>query len=396
MYARSNASWSSGKSRWLLSVLWILSALSSVVFIEPAPYDLLLMMFLTLGLLANFLRFPRFLFVPFTLLLVFVLLNVATVPASENLSDALFYVAITLYLVLSWVFFVGVANVLGRAALDAIFSGYVAASLFAAAVGTAAFFGLVPFLADRLLLYGRVTAFFKDPNVFGPFLVVGVLYTLLRTEAEKGYKRIWWILLFGFLSFGVLLSFSRAAWGNYVLSVPLYILAVGGANVRRKFRVLVPVLVVLALSLVYIVGSVDITTMLAERFGFQYYDQDRFQTQSAALNEAARRPFGIGPGQSEAFFAYATHSLYLRVLVENGWLGFGAFAAFVALTLRRSMVLALKTYGLSSRYHTLFTIAIMGVLFNSFFIDSLHWRHFWLLLALPWIPFETSLHHHQS
>ena len=380
----------------MLGSLWVLSALSSVVFVEPAPYDLLLMSFLALGLLTNALRFPRFLLLPSALLFVFVLSNLITVPVSENLSDALFYVAVTLYLVLSWVFFVGVVSVVGQAALDAIFSGYVAASLFAVATGTAAFFGFAPSLADRLLLYGRVTAFFKDPNVFGPFLVVGVLYTLLRVETEKGYRRMGWISLFGFLSFGVLLSFSRAAWGNYVLTVPLYVLAVGGADLRRKFRVLLPLLVALALALLYVVGNADITTMLAERFGFQYYDQDRFQTQAAALGEAARNPLGIGPGQSETFFAYATHSLYLRVLIENGWLGFLAFAAFVVLTLHRSVVMAFRTRGLSRHYHTLFAIAITGVLFNSFFIDSLHWRHFWLLLALPWIPFETSLHHHQS
>ncbi len=376
--------------------LWVLLALSPVVFVEPAPYDLLVISLFAVGLMSGVWRFPRFLLPPVMLLLLFVVTNVAGLPLADDVATALFYSGVSFYLILSWLFFVSLAYLFGEAVFAPIFSAYVFAACLSVLIGAAAYFGFIPALADSLLFAGRVKALFKDPNVFGPFLVVGALYTLLRTETEKGYSRAWWVFLWGIISFGVLLSFSRAAWGNYVLSVPLYILAVGGANVRRKFRVLVPVLAVLALALAYVVGNADITTMLAERFGFQYYDQDRFQTQSSALDEAARRPFGIGPGQSETFFAYATHSLYLRVLVENGWLGFGAFAAFVALTLRRSIVFALKTRGLGSRYHTLFAVAITGVLFNSFFIDSLHWRHFWLLLALPWIPFETPLPHHQS
>ncbi len=30
--------------------------------------------------------------------------------------------------------------------------------------------------------------------------------------------------------------------------------------------------------------------------------------------------------------------------------------------------------------------SLIGLAFNSFFVDTLHWRHFWLLLALAWVP----------
>jgi hypothetical protein len=38
----------------------------------------------------------------------------------------------------------------------------------------------------------------------------------------------------------------------------------------------------------------------------------------------------------------------------------------------------------------LITAAICGTLLNSFTIDTLHWRHFWLLLALGWMPLWTN------
>ncbi len=40
--------------------------------------------------------------------------------------------------------------------------------------------------------------------------------------------------------------------------------------------------------------------------------------------------------------------------------------------------------------------SLFGVLLNSFVIDTLHWRHFWLLLALPWVPLGGPSHEDHS
>jgi hypothetical protein len=36
--------------------------------------------------------------------------------------------------------------------------------------------------------------------------------------------------------------------------------------------------------------------------------------------------------------------------------------------------------------------ALCGTMLNSFTIDTIHWRHFWLLLALGWMPVTQSVH----
>lgn len=78
----------------------------------------------------------------------------------------------------------------------------------------------------------------------------------------------------------------------------------------------------------------------------------------------------------------ATHSLYMRALLENGWLGVTALIAFILLTVWRGAMLVLTL-----RAKTSFLIAYasyLGVLVNSVVIDTLHWRHFFLVLGLVW------------
>jgi O-antigen ligase len=102
-------------------------------------------------------------------------------------------------------------------------------------------------------------------------------------------------------------------------------------------------------------------------------------------------PLGVGPAQSFARLDYATHNVYLRVFSENGVLGALSFTAFLLLTLARSFVLSLRARQSTQRaLFALVTAALCGTLLNSFTIDTLHWRHFWLLLALGWMPLWTN------
>jgi hypothetical protein len=51
-------------------------------------------------------------------------------------------------------------------------------------------------------------------------------------------------------------------------------------------------------------------------------------------------------------------------------------------------VLGRETYGIGS---TALLAAWCGLLANSFFIDSLHWRHLWLLAGLIWAGVRAPL-----
>jgi len=104
-----------------------------------------------------------------------------------------------------------------------------------------------------------------------------------------------------------------------------------------------------------------------------------------AWQAAQDRPLGIGPGQSEETFRLGTHSSYMRVLTENGFLGFASFAAFLLICLGRSFKMAAITD--DDYWKKIFLVAcacIAGHIVNSGVVDTVHWRHLWFLLALPW------------
>lgn len=193
---------------------------------------------------------------------------------------------------------------------------------------------------------------------------------------------------------GVFLAYSRAAWINSVVTVAAYFVIqfLAGDLTRRTLHNMIKVgalVVVIAAGIGYFAAaSPVIRSMLEDRLGthgLHNYDAERFYTHDLARQAVRDHPLGIGPGNSENVFQYSTHSLYLRVLAENGVLGGAAFYLFVALSLLRTLRLARAAR--SARWRNFFTFlaaCIIGLLVNSIVIDTLHWRHFWLLLGLAW------------
>jgi hypothetical protein len=74
----------------------------------------------------------------------------------------------------------------------------------------------------------------------------------------------------------------------------------------------------------------------------------------------------------------------VRALAEEGVLGLAVLAALLLATLGvaiRNVMLGRSTAGLSS---TALLAAWCGLLANSAFVDTLHWRHLWILAGLIW------------
>ena len=129
---------------------------------------------------------------------------------------------------------------------------------------------------------------------------------------------------------------------------------------------------------------------LSERARFQAYDVQRFGAQLSGVELAAKYPLGIGPGQFESVSPISAHSTYVRALSEEGALGLLVLLGLLLLTLGfagRNAVIGRDTYGIGSA--ALFA-SWCGLLANSVFIDTLHWRHLWLLAALIWAGTSRS------
>ena len=361
--------------------------LMAVVNVEPAPPDVLFGVIISVALVTG--RFhvaavPR---AALAAVGVFIVLNiVSTVDAVDGKRAALFF-SITLYLCLFSIWLAGYLNSERRA--RTVVLCYVGAAVASALLGTLAILVQFPG-ADLFLGAGdtRAQALFEDPNVYGPFLVPPALILLEESirprliHASVGWKRV----LFMVIVLGVLFSYSRAAWLNLVVgtTVMLAVLSLrrgSGAGALRIVAVLSLAGAVAAATVVFTASA----EFLQERAQLQVYDTERFGGQRLGVQFGEEHPVGIGPGQFEVRAPIAAHSTYIRVFAEQGAPGFAAFVALVLATLIfavRNAVLGRDTYGIGS---AALLGAWCGILANSLVVDTLHWRHLWVVAALVWV-----------
>jgi len=371
--------------------LWVFSGF--FVFVEPSPYEVAFLLVLgmsivaglglyrsTLGLLALIL-----VFLPFALIAVFQV-------RYTSLTDALIFTLVTIFLMLtSYV----AANYVAEKTVPRmrlIMAAYTAAAVLAALIGTLAYLRLMP-AADLFLLYGRARATFKDPNVFGPFLILPAMYALQRLLLGQQLRTVLFsggIYLVLFV--GVFVSFSRAAWGHFAASSLLVLALVFllEAGAREKVRVILLTLAGTMMLLVALGGLLSIpavSNLFEARIAVQNYDSGetgRFGRQGYAFDLALSNPWGIGPGEfNKLRIIEEPHNVYVTVLHVYGWGGGVAFYALILVTMWKGAVMLVRP----SPYR-LMAIPLMAtfsiVMLESAIIDSDHWRHIYLLIGLIW------------
>jgi O-antigen ligase len=368
--------------------------LEIVVFVEPAPVDAAILFCIGLCVLLGKFSLAAVGNLPLISLTVFVLANLISMYDPLDPDRALWYVLVTLYLVGSWFFFVGLIGRYGQPIMARLINTYCFAGLLSAVLGVGGYFHLLPF-QDLLLTGGRARGLFKDPNVYGPYLVPVALFALTWSAGAIGWRlKAAFFSLFLVTVAAILLCFSRACWINFAVALIVFfagqLLLPGAARqVRRRLRVAAVAVAVSAVAVVLLLNIPAARDMLAQRVtssGLQNYDRIRFATQSLALETAEQRPLGIGPGQSEVLFNYSTHSMYLRVLSENGSIALLALLIFIGATMARSITLIRQAENPWLREINVVVLAtIAGHLVNSFVIDTVHWRHIWFIYSLPWV-----------
>ena len=358
--------------------------LLGVVLVEPAPSDGVFVVLMGIALVGRRFRLSA---VPFPVIAALGMLAAFNLLSAVQVADpqrAASYFLISVFVAVMALWLSGYVTTRGRARL--LVRAYLVAAVSSAVLGVLALWTPVPG-AEALAEGGRARALFQDPNVFGPFLIPALLIVIeeiLRPRllsARLPTKAV----VAAILTLGVLFSYSRGAWLNLAVAVvvmgAVFSLRPGGA--RRALGLLA----IAGMAGVVLAGTVVLTgsgAFLAERAQPQAYDQQRFSGQRAGLEPALRYPFGAGPGQFESIAQISAHSTYARVLGEQGFPGLIALLALLAFTLAaalRNAILGRGTYGIGS-------VALLGawcgLLANSFVVDTLHWRHLWIVAALIW------------
>ena len=108
-----------------------------------------------------------------------------------------------------------------EARLNALMRGCVIGGVIASLAAIIGYFRIFPGLNELLLLYDRARGTFKDPNVLGAFLIFPTLLALQPVMSGQFRQAAKGALLLGLFVPAILLSFSRAAWGQVVYTALL-------------------------------------------------------------------------------------------------------------------------------------------------------------------------------
>jgi hypothetical protein len=358
--------------------------LLAVVRIEPAPPDLVFAVVIAVTLATARLHLERVPLSATVLVSAFLAVNLLAATGATDGTRALMFFGITFYLGVFALWLAAYVASARRARL--VLLAYLAGAAISAAGACLAL--VVPFPGGQAFVDGpRAQGLFKDPNVFGPFLVPAALMLMEETVAPRllRLRLATKLVLLSVLTVGIVFSFSRAAWLNLAVGVLvlLAILALRRGGGRRALTLLAVALVAGA-ALVGVVTATSTMDFLSERAALQEYDAQRFGAQASGIEIAERHPLGLGPGQFEQVSDVSAHSTYVRALAEEGIAGALLVFGLMLLTLgfaARNVALGVGTYGIGSAG---LLAAWCGLLANSFFVDTLHWRHLWLVAALIW------------
>lgn len=380
--------------RLLNIVLFITVALSSIAFIEPSPHDVMMLVLLISCVTAR-VRFDRKLTPLFILILLWLIGGAFSLIQVGDQQKPIQYFGTSVYLGIAAIMFACLTSEGDPGRLRTLRRGYLIAAAIATAVGFIGFFHLLPGSDAFLALSedgssARVSATFKDPNVFGPFLIFPMLLLIIGLLREK--TRLFDLAILAFLLGGLFLSFSRGAWIHFMLSALVATVFVYSSTQDPGKRARIVVLgfftvIGMALTVIALDQVPAIHEMLLERAkALQPYDTGpggRFSLQQIAITTILEHPNGVGPFEFARLYGGQQHDVYMEGLLVYGWLGGLAYLTFVVATL----LLGLRTVRVPTPWQPYLVAAyatFVGEAFEGIIIDSDHWRHYFLVMGLVW------------
>lgn len=373
------------------AMLWLVGTSGGVVLIEPSPYEistlLAVIVFAVTGL--------RMRLVFLVLVAMLAVVNIGySISAANLMGDraVVNWILTSWYMAITAVFFAMALADDTERRFSALSSGYIAGALIASLAGIAGYFNLIPGAYDLLTFGSRAKGTFKDPNVLGAFLIFPALLTLQGVIIGNLGKAIRSGISFSIIAFCIFLAFSRAAWGMLVgtSAFMLLMLLMTAPTQARRARIIVMAgaMVALAAMLLAILLSMDsIADLFKERASLsQGYDSGRFGRFGRHVLGAMMvfdYPFGIGPLQFSKYFPEDTHNSFLNAFMSGGWLSGVIYPALIGTSVAIGFKPLMQRTPWQNTYIALFS-AFLGLVAESFIIDSDHWRHFFLTMGVVW------------
>jgi O-antigen ligase len=369
------------------------------VFIEPSPYEIVGIVALFLfGITGLSLR-PAL--APLILLLVFMNIGYATamVPVADQPKTVL-WVLISAFLAMTAVLYALVLGTNTEARLSWLLRGYTVAAVIASLVAIGGYFHLFGSTSELFLRYWRARGTFNDPNVLGAFLVLPALLAFQRILVARLSGVLGNGIVLTVLLLAMMLTFSRAASGQFVFGAVLVLVLtfVTTSARRERVRVIVGALagaMALVVLLAVLVshgapgggGGLDMAEQLQQRASVeQEYDAGhfgRFGRYILGAELALDHPVGLGPLQFHKQFFEDPHNTFLNAFMSGGWLTGFCYITLSLVTLCNGLRFLRTPTPWQSIYQVIYA-AYVGVVVESAVVDIDHWRHYFLILGALW------------
>lgn len=382
----------------------LLVFLSGFVMVEPAPSDLLLCLVVAIWAFCG-LTLTRAMLPMILMLACYLAGGLLSFTQLSSFQKPTTYMATTAFLAISSVFFCAILQADTERRLRIIERSYIASAIICSLFGILGYFGAIPG-ASMFTLYDRAKGLFKDPNVFGPFLVLPLVTLTRSVLTDKLTRSIWRIPAILILLAGVFLSFSRAAWGMAALALIVVTLLAFISETRqiRRMQMLGALAIgVLAIALLIAVAiSIPaIQDIFVQRFKLvQDYDSarlGRFERHIIGFFLIQEHPLGIGPFQFGIAMGEDEHNMWLKGFTVYGWLGGFAYITLAIWTLVISTPLVFRRRPWTPFIQSVYAVYLGHLMIHNV-IDNDHWRHLFLIYGVLWGTYsvERSLQRQQA
>ena len=379
--------------RLALAAVWLTIASSAIVFSEPAPVDALTFGLMVLLPVIGLTSGKPMIWYGFAAWLIISACGLASASFARDTDVALGHMTVSFYLVGAWFLIAGFVAKRPEAHTRLILNALLVTGVIAATLGVIGYLNLLPGAFELFTKYDRAAGTFKDPNVFGPFLIAPLLTALHLWLTRPLSRGVLPLLAAAILAVGILFSFSRGAWAAAAIGIAVYSYLYMLTAERNWHRVKLAALVlggalVIALIVAAALQSEAVARLLQERATLtQPYDEGpdgRFGGQLKAIGLLLENPFGIGSQVFTRFYHHEeVHNVYLSMFLNSGWIGGLLFFLLNFGTLVLGFRHALKNTKTTPLFLIAFA-ALAGNVIEGMLIDTDHWRHVYLLMAIVW------------
>jgi hypothetical protein len=385
-------------SRLMHLSLIVIFFTSFFVNIEPAPFDILILGAIFLFIVTRHISFNPSFQAGSLLLLIFNALSLVALIRAEEWQASILYYSVSAYLMLMSI---GLACLIGRygnAVIRPIMLGAIAGGLFSTLVTFLGVVHALPSSIQNMVIWGgeRGQGWFKDPNVFGPTLLLNAIYLYSLVERASAKAKLFLIGILTFTILGIIISFSRAAIGSTALAFLTYFFLTNilhrdvPASIKgiRSIKFLI-----ISFFFITVIGLtvhlLEFDKLFMNRTELQEYDYARFYVQQGLLESIPLYPMGIGPGQTHLFVAKyfnvtgseTSHENYIRIFLENGVVAGVIYLVFMVYLLTMGVKISIRHWPYS-HFAALSLSLMLAYAVCGFVIDTIHWRCFWIAVGM--------------